>query len=76
MKEKNVKTILVTSSLPMEGKSFVASNIAVSLAYGLDQNVLLVDADLRKPSLQEIFKINVGNGLTDLLLNKKNKLRC
>jgi len=75
MKEKNVKTILVTSSLPMEGKSFVASNIAVSLAYGLDQNVLLVDADLRKPSLQDIFKMSMANGLSDLLLNKNNKLR-
>ena len=72
MKQKNVKTILVTSALPMEGKSFVASNIAVSLSYGLDQSVLLVDADLRKPSLQKIFKISMEKGLSDLLRNQNN----
>ena len=75
MKQKNVKTILVTSSLPMEGKSFVASNVAVSLSYGLDQNVLLVDADLRKPSLQKIFNIRMDNGLSDLLRNHNNRSR-
>ena len=73
MKQKNAQTILVTSSLPMEGKSFVASNIAVSLSYGLDQNVLLVDADLRKPSLQKIFKINRDKGLSDLLCSNNNQ---
>ena len=75
MKEKNLKTILVTSSLPMEGKSFVASNIAVSLSYGLDQRVLLVDADLRRPSLQKIFKIRMDSGLSDLLRNQNNRSR-
>lgn len=75
MKQKNVKTILVTSALPMEGKSFIASNIAVSLSYGLDQSVLLVDADLRKPSLQKIFKISMDNGLSDLLRNQNNGSR-
>lgn len=71
---KGMKTILVTSSLPLEGKSFVASNLALSIASGLDKYVLLVDADLRKPVQQQIFKINSELGLADYLVNEKHQL--
>jgi capsular exopolysaccharide synthesis family protein len=74
LKGKGMRTILVTSSLPLEGKSFVASNLALSIASGLDKYVLLVDADLRKPVQQEIFKINSGLGLADYLVNEKYQL--
>jgi exopolysaccharide/PEP-CTERM locus tyrosine autokinase len=74
LKEKGMKTILVTSSLPLEGKSFVASNLALSIASGLDKYVLLVDADLRKPVQQHIFKINSELGLADYLVNEKHQL--
>ena len=74
LKGKGMKTILVTSSLPLEGKSFVASNLALSIASGLDRYVLLVDADLRKPVQQEIFKINSELGLTDYLVDEKHRL--
>ncbi|MFX0142405.1 MAG: hypothetical protein ACFFDN_52680, partial [Candidatus Hodarchaeota archaeon] len=73
-KEKNIKTILVTSALPKEGKSFVASNLAVSIASGLDQHVLLVDADNKKPSLNEIYNIDSKLGLSDYLVNEKHNL--
>jgi protein-tyrosine kinase len=68
IKEKDIRTILVTSALPLEGKSFVASNLAVSMARGLDEHVLLVDADLTSPSLQNIFQINSPRGLSDFLV--------
>ncbi|MBJ6801415.1 XrtA-associated tyrosine autokinase [Geomonas propionica] len=60
-------TIMVTSSVPREGKSLTALNLAVTLAQGLDHTVLLVDADLRRPSLHEYLGIAQGTGLSDIL---------
>ena len=51
------KTILVTSAMQGEGKSFTAANLAVTIAQGLDEFVLLVDADLRNPQLHRIFGV-------------------
>lgn len=50
------KVLMVTSSVPGEGKSTIAANLAISLA-GKNKKVVLIDCDLRNPSLQEIFKI-------------------
>ena len=49
----NGNLIMVTSALPGEGKSFTAINLAMSMAMELDHHVLLVDADVAKPSLHE-----------------------
>lgn len=62
---KNV--IMVTSSVRGEGKSTTSLNLAISLAQELDHTVLLVDADLRKPSLQEYLGMKTGKGLSDYL---------
>ena len=51
------KVLMVTSSVPGEGKSTIAANLAISLA-GKKKSVILVDCDLRNPSLQEIFKVS------------------
>lgn len=61
------KTIMVTSAVPKEGKSFVTANLGVSLAHGMDQHCLLVDCDLRKPVLATMFGINANKGLVDYL---------
>jgi capsular exopolysaccharide synthesis family protein len=66
---------LITSSLPYEGKSFIASNIAVSIAQGLDKHVLLVDTDLNQPSLHNIFQIESNKGLSDFLVSDKYQLK-
>jgi len=63
------RTLLVTSSQPGEGKTTSAANIAVSLA-GLKQRVLLIDADLRKPRLHELFGEERQPGLADMLIGK------
>ena len=61
------RTILVTSAVAEEGKSFVASNLAVNIAKNVDEHVLLVDCDLRKPSIHAKFGINGVKGLCEYL---------
>ncbi len=63
-------TIMVTSSDIGEGKSIVAINLAVALSNELDYTVLLVDVDLRKPSIHKYFGIEPEYGLSDYLTNK------
>jgi protein-tyrosine kinase len=60
-------TLMVTSSVPNEGKSLTALNLALSLAQELDHTVLLIDADLRRPSLHRYLEIEQGPGLADVL---------
>jgi len=69
-----VKTILVTSLFPHEGKSFISSNLAVSIAQSFDKHVLLIDADLKKPALQKIFAIKPDKGLTDFFMDQTRQL--
>lgn len=67
----NGNLIMVTSSFPGEGKSFCAINLALSIAMELDRTVLLVDADVAKPSLPRFLGFEAEKGLLDLLLDDK-----
>ena len=67
-----VKNILVTSSTAGEGKSFIASNLAVAFAK-LGYNVLVVDCDLRLGRLHKVFNVSNEEGLSNLLLTDVNK---
>jgi capsular exopolysaccharide synthesis family protein len=63
-----LKSILVTSGLPQEGKSFIAVNLAISLARHKISNVLLIDGDMRRSSLHTVLGCpNDGPGLTEYL---------
>lgn len=62
-----LKTILVSSGLPAEGKTFVAANLAISLARNRNNRVLLIDGDLRNPSLHAILGTYDIPGLTEYL---------
>ena len=63
------KTIAVSSSLPMEGKTVTVANMAVAFAQ-LNKRVVVIDADLRKPRLHTIFKVENVKGLTSYLTGK------
>jgi exopolysaccharide/PEP-CTERM locus tyrosine autokinase len=65
------RSILITSALQGEGKSFIASNLAVVLALGVDEHVLLIDADLRSPKLHKVFGYSSeAPGLSDHLIDE------
>ncbi|MGQ9853501.1 MAG: GumC family protein [Candidatus Oleimicrobiaceae bacterium] len=66
-----VRTLLVTSAGPKEGKSTTVANLAITMAQ-LNTRTLLVDADLRRPILHKLFGLSRGAGLTNLLVGKAN----
>jgi exopolysaccharide/PEP-CTERM locus tyrosine autokinase len=63
----NGRTIMLTSALPGEGKTFTSINLALSMALEKDLEVLLVDADVAKPHISRIFGLEQEKGLLDLL---------
>jgi capsular exopolysaccharide synthesis family protein len=66
---REIKTILVTGTSVAEGKSTIASNLALIFAQS-DKNVLLLDADLRKSAIQEILGLHDNKGLSNLISNQ------
>jgi len=67
LRGKPARTIMVTSSVPEEGKSFVCANLGIAFAKGMEQHALLVDCDMRRPTLAKLFGIDNGRGLADHL---------
>jgi len=63
--------VLVTSSLAGEGKTFCAINLAISIALEMDRTVLLVDADVAKPSFPQVLGLKAEKGLMDVLLDSQ-----
>ena len=63
--------IMMTSSLPGEGKTYCAINLAMSIAMELDHTVLLVDADVARPSVRNTLGLPAQRGLMDLLVDDK-----
>jgi exopolysaccharide/PEP-CTERM locus tyrosine autokinase len=61
--------IMVTSALPGEGKTFAAINLAMSIATELDCTVMLVDADVARPSVMNVLGLPASPGLLDLVAN-------
>ena len=69
--DKPGNLIMVTSSLPGEGKTYCAINLAMSIAMELDHTVLLVDADVARPSVLRSLGLPAHRGLMDILLDDK-----
>jgi len=66
-KPKGSLTLMVTSSMRGEGKTTIASHLAVSLARRRKKKVLLVDADLRRPQIHRLFGFDRQNGMSEIL---------
>src|SRR5690242_7067363 len=63
-------TLVVTSASPGEGKSFTATNLAVTQAQLTDKRVLLADFDFRRPTIEKTFQMPMSPGITEYLLGK------
>jgi capsular exopolysaccharide synthesis family protein len=68
-----IKVIIVASAVAGEGKTLTASNLALTFSESYQRNVLLIDADLRKPSLDRMFNIEGAAGLSEGLISKEEK---
>lgn len=71
---RNGNLIVVTSALPGEGKTYCAINLAMSIAMERDITVLLVDADVARPSVLKVLGLRAETGLMDILLNDDMEL--
>ena len=72
-KGEHIKAIALTSSFPGEGKSFLAANLGVATAQS-NKKTLLIDCDIRKQGLSNIFGIDKSHGLCDVLVKKEENL--
>ncbi|MBC2714554.1 MAG: polysaccharide biosynthesis tyrosine autokinase [Desulfobacteraceae bacterium] len=68
--DQQPKTILITSVMPNEGKGFVCANLGIALSQALEHHALIVDCDLRRPTLAQLFGLTNETGLVDHLQDK------
>ena len=65
--ERGLKTLMVSSTVPREGKTLTVTNLALTFSESYDRRVLVIDADLRRPSIHEAFGIPNSPGLADVI---------
>jgi capsular exopolysaccharide synthesis family protein len=71
-RKRPLKKVLVTSTIPQEGKSVSAANLACTLALRVTQKILIVEGDLRRPSFSQIFGIGSVSGLSECLRGERS----
>jgi len=74
--DEPIRTLMITSSLPKEGKSMIIAYFALVMANVMNKRTLLVDADMRHPSLDIQFGFKADYGLTDLIVDSKSIDEC
>jgi capsular exopolysaccharide synthesis family protein len=72
---KPLKKVLITSTIPQEGKSTIAGNLSCALSHASDERVLLIEGDLRRPSLTTMFGIENAPGVCESLRDEGDPLR-
>lgn len=75
-RDRPLRRLLITSTIPEEGKSMVAANLASTLALTTNQKVLLLEGDLRRPSLFKVFGIGRNPGLCEYLQGDREIAKC
>ncbi len=69
--DRGLKTMMVTSSVPNEGKTLTVTNLALTLSESYKRRVLLIDADLRRPTVHDLFRIPNTTGLAEVLRSER-----
>jgi protein-tyrosine kinase len=72
--DRQLKTLLISSAVPLEGKTLTAINLALTLSESYGRRVLLIDADLRRPSIHQVLDLPNVTGLGDALRGGKGPL--
>jgi capsular exopolysaccharide synthesis family protein len=75
-RDRTLRKILITSTIPQEGKSLVSANLACTLALRTHQKVLLLEGDLRRPALSQEFGLGRNPGLSECLEGKLPLEKC
>jgi capsular exopolysaccharide synthesis family protein len=73
-RKRPLKKMLITSTIPQEGKSMVSANLACTLALRTPQKVLLIEGDLRRPSLSQMFGVPSMKGLSEWLQEERTEM--
>jgi len=68
-----VRVVMITSAAVGEGKTLTASNLALTLSESYQKKVLLIDADLRRPAVQTVFRLQEGPGLGESLISTSGR---
>ena len=72
--ERNVRVLMISSAVPAEGKTLTAANLSLTLSESYGRRVLLIDADLRRPTVHQLFDLPNLTGLGDGLRNPTERL--
>jgi len=75
-RKRPLRSVLITSTIPQEGKSLVSANLACTLALKVPEKILLVEGDLRRPSLSKMFGIENVPGLSQWLAGEHSLVNC
>jgi capsular exopolysaccharide synthesis family protein len=75
-RDRALKKVLITSTIPQEGKSMVAANLACTLALKTKQRILILEGDVRRPSLSQMFGIGKNTGLCEWLESDRSLTDC
>jgi capsular exopolysaccharide synthesis family protein len=74
-RERALKKLLITSTIPQEGKSFISGNLSCSLARKTQQKVLLVEGDVRRPALSQMFGVEKIPGICECLQGERDVIK-
>ena len=72
--DRGLKTLMVTSAVPNEGKSLTVTNLALTLSESYKRRVLLIDADLRRPTVHDLFRVRNTTGLAEVLRAERTQV--